>query len=117
MDPRPALDRSLASDTAEFVRFCYGRRRVGWPALYDEMCSVATRGLFRGWGHAELAERGIGFSLYQIPALAELAQWVVAEELELASRARSSVRRGQPGSELKDQPVGLPLLGVAPAGA
>ena len=38
-----------ASDIAlEFVRFCYRRRRVAWPALYDEMSAVASRSTFRG---------------------------------------------------------------------
>jgi hypothetical protein len=117
MDSRPALDQSLASDAAEFVRFCYSRRRVCWPALYDEMCSVATRGLFRGWGHAELAEHGIGFSLYEIQALAGLAQRVIAEELERTNRTRSGVRRTQTRSDVKDEPASLPALGVAPVGA
>jgi hypothetical protein len=72
MQARAAVDLSLTSDAAEFVRFCYRRRRVGWPELYDEMCSVASRGHFRGLGPAELAERGIGFSLFQTKTLADL---------------------------------------------
>ena len=39
-------------EAMEFVRFCHRRKRVGWPELYDEMCAVASRGLFRGWRHA-----------------------------------------------------------------
>ena len=117
MVARPALDQSLASDAAEFVRFCYRRRRVAWPAIYDEMCSVATRRLFRDLGHAELAERGIGFSLYEIPALAGLAQRVIAEELDRTSRARAGVRRIQAPAAVTDESVGLPALVVAPAGA
>ena len=47
----PAGHRQPSTPEAEaFVRFCYQRRRVGWPELYDEMCAVATRGLFRGMG-------------------------------------------------------------------
>ena len=42
-----------------FVRFCYQRRRVGWPELYDEMCAVATRGLYRGMDYDALAEIGV----------------------------------------------------------
>ena len=53
-----------------FVRFCYQRRRVGWPELYDEMCAVATRGLYRGMGSDALAEIGVGFSLFETPRLA-----------------------------------------------
>jgi hypothetical protein len=69
-----------------FVRFCYQRRRVGWPELYDEMCAVATRGLFRGMGHDALSEIGVGFSLFQTPRLAELVKRISAEE-QAARRA------------------------------
>jgi len=69
-----------------FVRFCYQRRRVGWPELYDEMCAVATRGLFRGMGHDALSEIGVGFSLFQTPRLAELVKRITAEE-QAARRA------------------------------
>jgi hypothetical protein len=64
----------------EFVRFCYRRRRVGWPELYDEMCAVAGRGLFRGLSADDLGGIGVGFSLFDMPALAGLAARVVSEE-------------------------------------
>ena len=69
-----------------FVRFCYQRRRVGWPELYDEMCAVATRGLYRGMGTDALADIGVGFSLFETPKLAQLVAMVVAEE-QAARRA------------------------------
>lgn len=75
-------DRAATADAVEFVRFCYRRRRVGWPELYDEMCAVAGRGLFRGWGSDELSAEGIGFSLFEMPALAVLVHRIVAEEHE-----------------------------------
>ena len=62
----------------EFVRFCYHRRRVGWPELYDEMCGVAARREFRGWDHAALASRGLTFSLLEMPQLAGWARAVLA---------------------------------------
>ena len=67
-------------DAVEFVRFCYRRRRVGWPELYDEMCAVAGRGLFRGYDADDLAGLGIGFSLFDMPALSILAARVIADE-------------------------------------
>jgi hypothetical protein len=73
-----------------FVRFCYQRRRVGWPELYDEMCAVATRGLYRGMGTDALAEIGVGFSLFETPKLAQLVARIVAEE-QAARRAAKSV--------------------------
>ncbi len=72
---QPAADECL-----DFVRFCYGRRRVSWPALYDEMAAVAARGAYRGLGYAELAEHGICFSLSDLPRLAALAEQVMLEE-------------------------------------
>jgi len=75
-------------EPVDFVRFCYHRRRVGWPDLYDEMCAVAARGAFRGLGYFELAERGIHFSLDQLPGLAALTQQVIGEEKALPDAAR-----------------------------
>ncbi len=81
----------LTSPEAEaFVRFCYQRRRVGWPELYDEMCAVATRGLFLGMGHDELAEVGVGFSLFETPTLAALVSRVVSEEQAARRAARAA---------------------------
>jgi hypothetical protein len=87
---QPAEDPSLPGNTGEqptptdesleFVRFCYHRRRVAWPALYDEMCAVAARGAFHGLSYPELAEHGISFSLLDLPRLSSLAQLVIEEE-------------------------------------
>ena len=77
-----------------FVRFCYQRRRVGWPELYDEMCAVATRGLYRGMGTEALSEIGVGFSLFETPRLAQLVARVVAEE-QAARRAAKAAASGQ----------------------
>ena len=81
VDSRTREQRPSA-EAVEFVRFCYRRRRIGWPELYDEMCAVASRGLYRGWGTDELSAEGIGFGLYQLPILAALVSRVVAEERE-----------------------------------
>jgi len=80
MDLRTAATRDPDPEAVEFIRFCYRRRRVGWPELYDEMCAVAARGLFRGLVTDDLAAHGIGFSLFDTPALAALAASVVVEE-------------------------------------
>jgi hypothetical protein len=83
MVPRTAATGAPHPEAVEFVRFCYHRRRVGWPELYDEMCAVAGRGLFRGYGSDDLGGIGVGFSLFDMPALANLAGRVVAEEVAL----------------------------------
>lgn len=87
MVARPAPTLAPSADAVEFVKFCYQRRKVGWPELYDEMCGVAGRGLFRGWGPDELAAHGIGFTLRQMPALAALVMEIVTED-----RARARLR-------------------------
>lgn len=76
----------------EFVRFCYHRRRVGWPELYDEMCAVAARGVFRGWGFTELADQGICFTLADLPALAAVAAEVSRQERDRARRVRAGAK-------------------------
>jgi len=80
MEPVGRPHEEWGSEAEEFVRFCYRRRRVGWPEMYDEMCAVAGHGLYQGWTHEDLAERGIGFSLSQMPALAALVRHVVEQE-------------------------------------
>ena len=79
-------------EAIEFVRFCYRRRRVGWPELYDEMCAVAGRGLYQGYGPEELAAIGIGFGLFQMPALAGLVGQVLAEDIERRRRTAAAIR-------------------------
>ncbi|HYM83694.1 MAG TPA: hypothetical protein VEY67_06055 [Candidatus Dormibacteraeota bacterium] len=93
MDAAWAAESRLTPDAAEFVRFCYRRRKVGWPELYDEMCAVASRGLFRGVGPEDLSKHGIGFGLFELPALAALVARIVAEEPR-PERERRSARPG-----------------------
>jgi hypothetical protein len=75
---RPA--RPAGPDAIEFVRFCYRRKRVGWPELYDEMCAVANRGLFRGFDAEALSGIGIGLCLTDMPGLAAMAAQVAADD-------------------------------------
>jgi hypothetical protein len=97
---QPIAAASVADEALEFVRFCYRRRRVGWPALYDEMCAVASRGAYRGLGFAELAERGITFCLSDMPRLTVLLAQVMNEE------------RTSPEPSLNPSPI---TLSVVPA--
>jgi hypothetical protein len=68
------------AEAVEFVRFCYRRRAVAWPELYDEMCAVAARGAYRGMSYEQLETLGIGFALGWLPRLAEMSARVIAEE-------------------------------------
>jgi hypothetical protein len=107
-DPRSAGTGAPDPDAVEFIRFCYHRRRVGWPELYDEMCAVAGRGLFRGFSADDLMSRGVGFSLFDMPALAVLAMQVVAEE--------QALRRPVTVVIVDDVQPATPTIGLAPSG-
>jgi len=127
MDSLSAATGTPDPDAIEFVRFCYRRRRVGWPELYDEMCAVAGRGLFRGYDADDLAGLGIGFSLFDMPALSLLASRVVAEELArrrpvtvtiTAEVAAAATVDPNPATEPDDRPLDMPIrLALAPSGA
>ena len=61
-----------------FIRFCHRRRATGWPEIYDEMCAVAAHRAYKGWGHDQLAARGLTFSLFEMPRLASWVRQVLA---------------------------------------
>jgi hypothetical protein len=101
----------------DFVRFCYRRRRVGWPDLYDEMCAVAGRGLYRGFGTEELSHVGIGLSLFELPALAALVSQVVAEDQARRRMALEATRVGTavvPTTALAPESRPSPVAPAAP---
>lgn len=50
----------------DFILFCIQRQGKEWPALYDEMCWVAGRRLFKGLSCADLRKLGLSFSLNNI---------------------------------------------------
>lgn len=96
----PGVD--APAEVLEFIRYCYRRRGIGWPELYDEMCAVAARGSYRGMDYEGLGRLGIGFSLGELPRLAALSHRIVAEEraarqgeARLADARRDELRRDQ----------------------
>jgi hypothetical protein len=56
-------EERLAALAIEFIVFCFRRRSVGWPQIYDEMCYVAGNRLYKGVGYEELREAGLDFTL------------------------------------------------------
>ena len=102
------------TEALEFVRFCHRRKHVGWPELYDEMCLVAGRGLYRGYHAEELSEIGVAFGLLDMPALAVLVSRVVGEDLERRRRTAEAIRPALvvEASAPEEPPV---LEAVAPA--
>ncbi len=79
-DATARLDSSsdVPPDVAAFIRYCHHRRGATWPELYDEMCAVAARREFNGWDHAQLATRGLAFSLQEMPRLAAWSRAILA---------------------------------------
>ena len=102
-------------EAVEFVRFCYHRRRVGWPELYDEMCAVAGRGLFRGFSADDLGGIGVGFSLFGMPALANLAARVVAEEVALRRPVSVVITSASSPVATTNEPTPAPAPDTVPA--
>lgn len=86
-DPPPA-------DIAEFIRFCHGRKHVGWPELYDEMCAVAARREFNGWDHDQFAAHGLTLSLFEMPRLSAWVRSVLALTPDPVDGAATSPIRG-----------------------
>jgi hypothetical protein len=109
MVPRTATTGAPHPDAVEFVRFCYQRRRVGWPELYDEMCAVAGRGLFRGFSSDDLGGIGVGFSLFDMPGLASLACRIVAEEAALRRPVSVVITAAASPDEPTAPPVAVPV--------
>jgi hypothetical protein len=53
----------IAQVAIDFIAFCFERKGADWPVLYDEMCFVAGKRLYRGLGYEELREAGLDFTL------------------------------------------------------
>ena len=56
-------DQQVAQVAIDFIAFCFERKGADWPTLYDEMCFVASKRLYRGLGYEELKEAGLDFTL------------------------------------------------------
>ena len=64
----------------DFILFCVQRQGEAWPALYDEMCWVAGRRLFRGLSYGDLRKLGLSFSLTNIDDTIRIVDTVVASK-------------------------------------
>jgi hypothetical protein len=85
-DSEPDRGQVPPPEVIAFIRFCHRRRKVGWPEIYDDMCAVAARREFNGWGSDELAERGVTFALFEMPRLAGWVRAVLAAQPAPADR-------------------------------
>jgi hypothetical protein len=64
----------------DFILVCIQRQGKAWPALYDEMCWVAGRRLFRGLSYADLKRLGLSFSLTGIEDTIRMVDAVTADK-------------------------------------
>jgi hypothetical protein len=62
---------------AGFILFCIERRGREWPALYDEMCSVARRHLYQGLQYDELRELGLSLGLNDLGQTTSIVDEVI----------------------------------------
>ena len=69
-------DERASALAIEFIAFCFARRAVSWPQLYDEMCFVAGNRLFQGLGYEELRLAGLDFTLGGLGKTSRLANEV-----------------------------------------
>ena len=97
-DPADPPRQAPPPEAVEFIRFCHRRRHVGWPELYDEMCAVAARREFNGWGHEQLAERGLTFSLYEMPRLAAWVRTVIGPQPSAAGSDHRTIPQAAAGT-------------------
>ncbi len=69
-----------------FVLHCSERCGNKWPALYDEMCWVASRRSYQGLGYSQLKKLGLSLGLANVNETYQLVDSVlrVAEEAKPA---------------------------------
>ncbi len=73
------MPEDLAQVAIDFILFCFARRAVDWPLLYDEMCYVASNRLYRGLGYEELREVGLDLTLGGLVRTSRVANEVTRE--------------------------------------
>ena len=64
----------------DFIVFCLERRGHEWPAIYDEIVSVAGQRLFRGLGYDELKLLGLSLAASKATALKQTIDYIAASE-------------------------------------
>lgn len=69
----------VADVAIEFIAFCYQRNRREWPRLYDEMCYVASKRLYRGLGYDQLKDAGIDLTFSGMTKLSRISKEVTRQ--------------------------------------
>lgn len=69
----------VADMAIDFVAFCYQRDQREWPRLYDEMCYVASKRLYRGLGYDELKDAGVDLTFSGMTKMSKIAREVTRQ--------------------------------------
>ena len=69
----------VADLAIDFVAFCYQRDQREWPRLYDEMCYVASKRLYRGLGYDELKDAGVDLTFSGMSKMSTIAREVMRQ--------------------------------------
>jgi len=72
-------DAPVTDVAVEFIAFCYERNRREWPRLYDEMCYVASKRLYRGLGYDELKDAGVDLTFIGMTKLSRISREVTRQ--------------------------------------
>ncbi len=78
-EARGVTDERVARVAIDFIVYCFARRSVEWPQLYDEMCFVAGNRLFKGLGYEELRDAGLDLTLGGMSRTSRLASEVTKQ--------------------------------------
>jgi len=79
-------ETAVADMAIDFITFCYQRDRREWPRLYDDMCYVASKRLYRGLGYDELKDAGVDLTFSGMARISRIAKEVTRQ---LASSRRT----------------------------
>ncbi|OGN86734.1 MAG: hypothetical protein A3G84_06790 [Chloroflexi bacterium RIFCSPLOWO2_12_FULL_71_12] len=74
------MSEGQIADTAiEFIAFCFERSQREWPKLYDEMCNVASKRLYKGLGYDELKDAGVDLTFSGMAKMSRIAREITRE--------------------------------------
>lgn len=77
--PGALAEAPVADMAIEFIAFCFERNQREWPRLYDEMCHVASKRLYRGLGYDELKDAGVDLTFSGVTKLSRIAKEVTRQ--------------------------------------
>jgi hypothetical protein len=69
----------LNPQVRDFILFCIERRGREWPAIYDEMTSVAGQRLFNNLDYSELKQLGLSLKLNDIDKTIQQIEQVMSQ--------------------------------------